>query len=307
MTVLKDINPPFRQGLFEAGAEYPIIMRFSTNPGDILPDSISSPRGLAIKVVGVVDSEMVPNHVGQLTQDFVLVNGSKTFGAPDAAAFLKNVKLLEQHVADSEGLKQVVSTSTRILENILESVGGGSETLKAFGHPETNILGESFHSKAPIRYGAYVAKLSIQPASDNLKELTGKVVTELGKHYSGLRDAAVDFFKTKTAEWNVCIQLCRDLQKMPVEDASTEWPEDLSPYVPVARIVARPQNAYSPERRVYVDEMLSFNPWHCLAAHRPLGNIMRARFHAYKASAGFRHSANGREMVEPRSISELPD
>jgi len=215
--------------------------------------------------------------------------------------------LLEQHVTDSEGLKQLVSTSTRLLGKILESVGGGSETLKGFGHPETNILGESFYSKAPIRYGAYIAKLSIQPASDNLKELTGKVVLDLGKRFSGLRDEAVELFKTETAEWNVCIQLCTDLQKMPVEGPSIEWPEDLSPYLPVARIVARPQNAYSVQRRVYVDEMLSFSPWHCLAAHRPLGNIMRARLHAYNGSAEFRHSANGREMVEPRSISELPD
>jgi hypothetical protein len=138
----------------------------------------------------------------------------------------------------------------------LESVGGGSETLKAFGHPETSILGESFYSKAAIRYGEYIAKLSIQPASNSLKDLTGKVVPELGKHYSGLRDEAAEFFA--------------DLQKMPVEDPSVEWPEDLSPYLPVARIVARPQNAYSAERRVYVDEKLSFSPWHCLAVHRPL-------------------------------------
>jgi len=132
MTVLNDISPPFQQGLFQAGAEYPIIMRFSTNPGEILPDSISSPRGLATKVIGVTSFEMVPNHAGQVTQDFVIVNGSKAFGAPDAAAFLKNLKLLEQHVTDSQGLKQFVSTSTRLLENILESVGGGSDALKAF-------------------------------------------------------------------------------------------------------------------------------------------------------------------------------
>lgn len=306
MTVLNNLSAPLDQGLFQAGREYPVILRFSTNPGDVLPDSISSPRGLAAKVVGVADSEMAPDHAGQVTQDFVLVNG-KAFGAPDAAGFLKIAKLLEQHVADSESLKQFVSTSTRVLENVLESVGGGSDTLKAFGHPETNILGESFYSQVPIRYGAYIAKLSIQPASENLKRLTGKHVPGLGKHYSGLRDEAVKFFETETAEWDVCVQLCTDLEKMPVEDASVKWPEDLSPYVPVARIVARPQNAYGAQRRVYVDEKLSFNPWHCLAAHRPLGNIMRARFQAYKASTEFRHSSNGREMVEPRSISELPD
>ena len=71
-----------------------------------------------------------------------------------------------------------------------------------------------------MRYGAYIAKLGIQPASDNLNALTGKVVPDLGKHYSGLRDEAVKFFKTETGEWNLCIQLCTDLQKMPVEDPS---------------------------------------------------------------------------------------
>jgi hypothetical protein len=100
---------------FRVGGRHAVIMRFSTNPGDILPDSISSPRGLAVKVAGVVNSEMVPNHVGQVTQDLVLVNGSRAFGAPDSAGFLKNVKLLEQHVIDSEDLKQFVSTSTAFL------------------------------------------------------------------------------------------------------------------------------------------------------------------------------------------------
>jgi hypothetical protein len=34
---------------------------------------------------------------------------------------------------------------------------------------------------------------------------------------------------------------------------------------------------------------------------------MRARFKAYEASSQFRHSAEGRQMIEPRSIEEMPD
>jgi hypothetical protein len=94
---------------------------------------------------------------------------------------------------------------------------------------------------------------------------------------------------------------------MPVEDASVEWDEHLSPSLTIARVTVQPQNAYSNPRRVWVDEQLNFNPWHSLAAHRPLGNIMRARFEAYQASSHFRHSAEGRQMVEPRSIEEMPD
>jgi len=135
VTILSDIPASLQQGLIQPGRNYPVILRFSTNPGDILPDSISSPRGLGVKVIGV-GGDMVPSHSGQVTQDFVLVN-AKAFGAPDAAGFLNIAKLLEQHVGDAEGLKQFVSTSTRVIENVLEAAGGGSETLKAFGHPET--------------------------------------------------------------------------------------------------------------------------------------------------------------------------
>jgi hypothetical protein len=34
---------------------------------------------------------------------------------------------------------------------------------------------------------------------------------------------------------------------------------------------------------------------------------MRARLKAYQASSQFRHSAEGRPTVEPRSVEELPD
>jgi hypothetical protein len=94
---------------------------------------------------------------------------------------------------------------------------------------------------------------------------------------------------------------------MPVEDASVEWDEMLSPSLTIARVSVQPQRAHSNARRVWVDEHLSFNPWHSLAAHRPLGNIMRARFKAYQASSHFRHSAERRDMVEPRCIEEMPD
>ena len=38
-------------------------------------------------------------------------------------------------------------------------------------------------------------------------------------------------------------------------------------------------------------ESLSFDPWHALEAHRPLGNMMRARNHAYRPSTQERCAA----------------
>ncbi len=303
--VLGNLPEPYRQGPFSMPASYGAIMRFSTNPGDILPDSISTPRGLAVKVIGIENAVMLPEHAGHTTQDFVLVNG-RSFGVPDSAAFLKQVQLLAKHADDSQSLKQAVSSTARAAESAVEVFGGESALLKQFGHPETNILGENYSSQAPLRYGSYIAKISVEPASDNSRELMGQTV-QIGDNYSALRDSVVDFFRTESAEWDVKVQLCTDLVKMPVEDASVQWPEDESPYVPVARIVVRAQNAYSPERRVYFDELLSFNPWHALADHQPLGNVMRARRKAYRMSSKYRHAANGREMVEPKSIDEIPN
>jgi catalase len=291
------------QGLFSRAASYPAIMRFSTNPGDMLPDSISTPRGLAVKVIGLY-GEMLPENQGNITQDFVTVN-AKDFGVPDAAAFLKQLKLLEQHVTDSQTLKQAVSTTARIAEETLEVFGKESAALKGFGHPETHILGETFTSLAALRYGNYIAKVAFVPASENLKRLTHKHLDH-ADDYSALRDAVVKFFETETAVWDVQVQLATDLAKTPVEDASVQWPEDLSPYLTVGQLTALPQDAYSPERRVFVDEVLSFNPWHGLAAHRPLGNVMRARKKAYKASSEYRHRTNVRPSTEPKSIDELP-
>ncbi len=304
LTINTGLPEALSQGLFSKPASYAVIMRFSTNPGDMLPDSISTPRGLATKVLGIEGVPMLSGHESETTQDFVFVN-AKAFQAPDAAGFLKQLQQLEDHVTDSQTLKQVVSTTARLAETVLESVGQESSQLKGFGHPETHILGETFYSVAPLRYGNYIAKICFSPASANLKDLTDKHL-KIGDNYSALRDAIVALFKTDTAEWDVKVQLCTDLAKTPVEDASVEWPEEESPYVTVGKIVVKPQNAYSPERQVFVDELLSFNPFHGLAAHRPLGNVMRARQKAYAMSSQFRHRMNSRVGVEPKSIDELP-
>ena len=41
---------------------------------------------------------------------------------------------------------------------------------------------------------------------------------------------------------------------------------------------AAAREAYSADRQRYFDDVMSFRPAHALAAHRPLGSVMRARF-----------------------------
>jgi hypothetical protein len=44
---------------------------------------------------------------------------------------------------------------------------------------------------------------------------------------------------------------------------------------------------------------LSYNPWHCIAEHRPLGNQNRARRRMYLTLATMRHTMNGTPHYEP--------
>jgi hypothetical protein len=303
LTVYDDLAPELAQGLFARPGTIPAIVRFSTNPGDILADSVSTPRGMAIKFVGV-DGPMLPENQGNRTQDFVFVN-AKTFPIPDAEHFLQGQKLIELNANDPELFKKAVSGLAAGTNAALGLVGIHSTTLEQLGAPHTHPLGETFGSTAALRYGDYVAKIIVAPTSENLRALTGKHLG-VAFHYSALRDAIVEFFKTERAEWEVRVQLCASIEKMPIEDPSVEWPEDLSPYRPVAKLVAEPQDAYGPERRVFADEVLDFNPFHALAAHRPLGNIMRARRKSYAVSSQFRHRMNGHAAVEPTSIDQLP-
>jgi hypothetical protein len=303
LEVIAGLPPTLAQGLFAQPAKYPVVMRFSTIPGDVLDDSVSVPRGLAVKIIGV-PGDRLQGSEGDTTQDFLLIDGP-AFAAPTAKKFLGNVKLLAKTTDKAEGLKKILSRALRGAEALLESVGSQSGLLKALGgHPEDNILGETFFSQAPIRYGDYIAKIAIVPASPELAALTNAPLNVNGKP-NGLRDAVREFFAARGAIWELRVQLCTDLEAMPVEDSSIPWPEDKSPYLAVARITAPPQDAWSDANVKAIDDGMAFSPWHGISAHQPLGSVMRVRKAAYKSSAEFRGKHNGCPMQEPR-ISRNP-
>ena len=74
---------------------------------------------------------------------------------------------------------------------------------------------------------------------------------------------------------------------MPIEDASIEWPESESPYRTVAHLLL-PRQEIEGLRQQKVYQNLSFNVWHTLTTHRPLGGINRVRRVAYALSASWR-------------------
>ena len=303
LQVLDHLPPHLAQGIFAKLGTFPVVMRFSTPPGDLLDDKVSLPRGLAVKVIGVAGARLMGAETA-VTQDFVLGNGP-AFGVPKAKKFLASLKLVALTTDKVPGLKRALSTVLQGTEKLIEAVGSESATIKSLGgHPETNLLGETYFSQAPILYGQFMAKISIAPVSEALIKLKDATV-DLADKPDGLREAIVNFFETQTAEWELRVQLCTDLEVMPIEDSSIAWSEDLSPYIAVARITAKPQLAWSEARASAVDDNMSFSPWHGIAAHRPIGSIMRVRKMAYEMSAHFRAERNGNKMLEPANLDDL--
>ncbi len=164
-------------------------------------------------------------------------------------------------------------------------------------------LAEAYFTQAPIRYGDYVAKLAVVPVAAAQRALDGVSIDQDAP--DALRVATVEFLWQHEAEFEIRVQLCTSLRTMPVENASVEWPERESPYRTVARLRLPKQEACSPARRAFVDG-LSFCVSHSLAAHRPLGSIMRARLAAYPAMSRLRRETNGVALREPASIDEVP-
>ncbi|MFB9969431.1 catalase family protein [Pseudoroseomonas cervicalis] len=300
LEVLGHLPPTLAQGIFSTPRRFDAVLRFSTNPGDVLADSVSVPRGLAVKVLGV-EGARLPGSEAATTQDFVLAN-APVFLAPDPRAFLSSLKLLAATTDRAPGLKQAASAVLRQVEKLAEAVGGGSATLRSLGgHPTTHVLGETYWSQVPLRHGDYVAKLSVAPRSPTLRALEG-VEVDVSDDPDALRRAADAVLRREGGEWEVRVQLLTDRDTMPVEDASVAWPEEQSPYIPIARLRAPPQPAWAEAARRAVDEGMAFSPWHGLEAHRPLGGIMRARRAAYAASSRFRLTRNGCPVREPEAL-----
>ena len=112
------------------------------------------------------------------------------------------------------------------------------------------------------------------------------------------------------AEGPACFDFMVQMQvpgkTMPVEDATVVWKEKDSPFVKVAEIKIPSQSFNTEENRAFCED-LSFNPWHSLADHRPIGVFNRVRKALYEEVAKYRWDANRRQYDDPNAPALEPD
>jgi len=287
--VLPNLLDELAQGLFGRAGVYPAVVRFSNAAGQVRYDAIPDGRGLAVKVLGVEGDVVLVDGQQDPTQDFVMIN-HPVFFARNVKDFLRLEHVLVQ--ADDKPLATLQAGLTGGDWNPLNWHWREMLTVARIAgqlpsHPASN----TYFSMAPIRFGDYVAKYRAKPAGDR-HEAYLELVKRFASQADAMRLALEETLKTQELRFEFQVQLRTCERTMPIEDATVEWPESESPYRTVAQLLL-PRQAIALLRQQDAYQKLSFNVWHALAAHRPLGGINRVRRRAYALSSDWR-----RQQVE---------
>ena len=115
----------------------------------------------------------------------------------------------------------------------------------------------------------------------------GKAAPGANKDWGGDFSARL---RQQALHWEMQLQPFVSEKLTPIEDASINW---TSPYTTVARLTLPQQDTASAQGRALSEkaEASVFDPWQALAAHRPLGDVQRARKVVYFVSQKGRGAA----------------
>lgn len=281
----QDIDPAFQQGIFQPGSQYPVWMRFSNSVEKITADGEKDFRGLAMKLTEVTGERFAKPGDEQHTQDFLFL-GHDAFFAANPQQFFdfffenfhgSRTKFLITHPRGAWNILR----GAKVYNNPL-NVKWNSVTPYALGLPMTGSDGAQTYPNV-VRY-------ALRTCSDNPGSITDSdhyLAMNLDKQLKS-GSGCLDFY----------IQLQKDPHDNPTENALISWSEDDSPLIKLARIEI-PSQTFTSEAQKQFCENISFNPWHGIAEHRPLGGINRARQIVMKDLSDFRLEQNGVERFEP--------
>jgi len=261
-TIVSGLPRELKVGLFEQPRSYSAWIRFANAAS--ASDREKDLRGMSIKVRGVRGDNLT---AGCDEQDFVL-NSHPVMMVPGPREFL-------------DLLRAVEAGGWRRVRYFLTHPRAARIAIAARQHPASQ-LDIAYWSTTPYLFGEgravkYIVKPVLRARAARRPVLTDTYLRDAMRERLAVDEAAFDFF----------VQFRTNPRTMPIEDASVEWKERDSPYVRVAE-VRIPRQAIDAPGREQACERTSFNPWHALAAHRPLGGMNRVRRTVYEEMQQFR-------------------
>jgi len=277
LEIASDVPAEANHGLFARPGRYRALVRFSNGAPARQSDRAPDVRGIAVKLFGVDGTKIIPGMEDATTQDLLAIRTS-ALPLRNAQEFMALVRVARPQALLPIRLMAALGVRRGIA--IIRAALGG---LRA---PQRPLAATSYYSAVPIMLGPHAIQFAFI-ARDTAEPVKLATPDALG---AGLADTV----RTTAVTYDMKIRFFSDAATTPIEDASVEWS---SPWVTVGTLTLPVQDPSSPRGKRVNDliEQLSFDPWHARADMRPLGNIMRARNVAYRASTQERKAA-----AEPR-------
>jgi catalase len=273
-----------RVGVFKEPRTFPAWIRFSNSSQDPTVDIKGDIRGFALKLMGVEGEKLIETQKDATTQDFIFLS-TNLFLTKDAKDFCGLVACgaldKEKSLSDYVGIFKFFVTHPK--------VGTG---LVAAQRKFPNLLEMEWFSATPYLFGERAVKYGLKPWRKTKSQLPPKPTNNF------LRERLTEDLAREGTGFDFMVQFQLDPYREPIEDSLVPWKEENTPFIKVASINIPRQIIDSPEQMTFA-ENLSFNPWHCLPEHRPLGSANRARKAVYLAISEFRRSRNGVPNIEP--------
>jgi hypothetical protein len=288
-TVRDDLPEHMRRGIFAEPQSFRAWVRFA-GPGPYVTPDIDDVgfMSMSIKLMGVPGPKLLDDE--QATQDLLGIS-TPTFVTPETRA---NARLQYWSYRNAQVFYFLDVRDSHILDSIMQLLWTKTQTSPLedqYFSCVPYLLGEgqamqySFRSR--LRKRTRVPRLPLRPPDDYL------------------RDAMVATLAEQDVEFDILLQLQTDPFRMPIENNAVLWPTKLSPRVPAA-VLRIPQQTFDSPEQLDFARVLTYNPWHCVPEHRPLGNQSRARKRMYYELSRLRQQMNGVEHYEPTGDEVFP-
>ncbi|MDM0023705.1 hypothetical protein [Variovorax saccharolyticus] len=281
-TVHEDIPAHMKRGIYAKPQTFRCWVRFS-GPGPYVTPDIDDVgfMSISIKLLGVPGPKLMEEE--QHTLDMFAVS-TPTFVTPDTKC---NAALQRESVKNAQIFYFVNLHDPHVLDLVMQSL---------FIKTQSSPFEAPYFSCVPYLMGEGQAmQYSVWPKSSKRTPIPRLPLRPPDDY---LRQAMVSALANDDVELDFRVQMQTDPHLMPIENAGVLWPEKLSPRVSVATLRLPRQRFDSPAQMEFA-KRLSFNPWHTIAEHRPLGNQSRARRRMYWELAKLRHTMNAVPHYEP--------
>jgi len=271
-----------RHGIFATPRRFPAWVRFS-GPGPYVTPDIDDVgfMSISVKLMGVPGPKLMDEE--RFTQDLFGVS-TPTFVTPDTRA---NAQLQRNSVKNASLFHFINFHESHVLDLVMQGL---------FIKTQSSPFEAPYFSCVPYLLGEGRAmQYSFWPTSKRRTPIPNLPARPPDDY---LRAAMIATLNEGDVDLELRLQLQTDPHLMPIENAAVLWPERLSPRVPVATLHI-PRQTFASPGQIEFAKRLSYNPWHCIAEHRPLGNQSRARQRMYLELSRIRHAMNDVPHFEP--------